>query len=191
MAEGIDSQKIDRNRIVDISNEELNEFTCSICCEIFVNPVFTQCCRQTYCFDCINKWVEENNTCPNDRKSLRSRSLSPAPRVFINLLNNLKVKCNFNSNGCQVISRLEDLAKHSSKCNFKPQIICQTCGIRIDDNSQHNCVKDLKLINDSISIEIKRMRKEMSKLKKLNTSLKAMNENNNISVRIINIYKKK
>ena len=65
---------IDRRRVVGKDEEELDEFTCSICQDIFDEPVVTQCCRQSFCTVCINEWLEDNNTCPNDRKGLTVQS---------------------------------------------------------------------------------------------------------------------
>ena len=89
------SANISKNNLIGMSDEEINEFSCGICYEIFVNPVVTQCCRQTYCSDCITKWLGEHNTCPNDRQQLSSNGLIQPPRALLNTLNNLKVKCNY------------------------------------------------------------------------------------------------
>jgi hypothetical protein len=68
------------SRFVDLSRSDYEELTCSICQDIFRNPVVANCCLQTFCEQCINKWLETNNICPFDRKSLNKNQLSLSPR---------------------------------------------------------------------------------------------------------------
>jgi hypothetical protein len=68
------------SRFVDLSRNDSEEYICSICQDIFRNPVVTNCCLQTFCEQCINDWLETNNTCPYDRKPLNKSQLSTAPR---------------------------------------------------------------------------------------------------------------
>lgn len=83
------NEKINNSQFVDISEDDLNQYICGICFYVLVNPVFTECCRQSYCSDCINQWLTQQNTCPNDRKVITFTSLIAAPRIVINLINNL------------------------------------------------------------------------------------------------------
>jgi hypothetical protein len=71
-------------RFVDLSESDAQEYTCSICQGIFCNPVVTNCCLQTFCKQCINDWLEINNTCPYDRQTL-SRSQLLRPSRFENI----------------------------------------------------------------------------------------------------------
>ncbi len=68
------------SRFVDLSQSDAEELTCSICQDIFRNPVLTKCCLQTFCEQCINDWLETNNTCPYDRKQLNRNQLLSPPR---------------------------------------------------------------------------------------------------------------
>ena len=103
----------------------------------------THCCRQTYCSDCINKWIEAFNTCPNDRQPLNRNGLSQPSNALINLFNKLKIKCDFHSNGCQQILRTNELSNHLLICDFKPNKKCKTCGIE-EFNEIHDCLGNLK-----------------------------------------------
>jgi hypothetical protein len=67
-------------RFVELSQSDAEEYICSICQDIFRNPVVTNCCLQTFCEQCINDWLETNNICPYDRKQLNRSQLSSAPR---------------------------------------------------------------------------------------------------------------
>jgi hypothetical protein len=68
------------SRFVDLTQNDAEEYTCSICQDIFRNPVVTNCCLQTFCEQCINDWLETNNTCPYDRKPLNRNQLSTPSR---------------------------------------------------------------------------------------------------------------
>jgi hypothetical protein len=77
------------NRYIDLSQSDSKELTCSICHDIFRNFVVTNC-LQTFCEQCINDWLEKNNTCPYDRKELNKNQLS-RPSKFLNFENYLKI----------------------------------------------------------------------------------------------------
>ncbi|CAG2174185.1 unnamed protein product [Oppiella nova] len=136
-----------KSRVVGVSDEELDEFICGICLEVFVNPVVTQCCQQTYCNECIHWWLSDHNTCPNDRKSL-SR----------------EVKCDFYANGCESVVKMCELSQHINSCDYNPNRKCATCQLPIDRNIKHNCIENLLILNNSLCDEIKRISSENHKL---------------------------
>ncbi len=70
----------DIDRINSTSEAELEELTCSICHGIFNKPVFTNCCLQTFCKDCIEGWIKSSKSCTYDRKELSTDKLSQPPR---------------------------------------------------------------------------------------------------------------
>ncbi|CAG2163734.1 unnamed protein product [Oppiella nova] len=151
---------IDRSRVVGVSDEELDQFICGICLEVFVNPVVTQCCQQSYCSECIQWWLSDHNTCPNDRTQLGREGIGPAPRFVINLLNNMKVKCDFYVNGCQSVVKLSELAQHVRDCDYDESRRCRTCHFTIDSDCQHNCVDNLLVMNQSLRDENERLKAE-------------------------------
>jgi E3 ubiquitin-protein ligase NRDP1 len=70
----------DLSRFIGLSQSESEELICSICQGIFRNPVVTNCCLQAFCEQCINNWLENNNTCPYDRQPLNRSQLLPSAR---------------------------------------------------------------------------------------------------------------
>ena len=133
----------DRGKFVGNSGIDLDEFTCGICYGIFIRPVVTDCCQQAFCSDCINEWLVNKNTCPNDRKSLTKEKLRAMPRAFINLLENLTIKCNYELEGCPESFKLSQLDRHLDDCPYKPNTICKVCGIKREMASKHNCIESL------------------------------------------------
>ena len=153
----------DKSRFVDIPKDDLDEFTCGICYEIFADPVFSPCCRQTYCQDCIGEWLSQHQTCPNDRQCLTRDDLNPPPRVLVNLLNKLKIKCDFQTNGCETVTQLSDLGHHKESCDYNPFKKCENCGL--NGGKGHDCLQNLIVINRSMSDEVNRLSKECSDLR--------------------------
>ena len=69
----------------------LGDLTCSICLEIFVEPMQ---CKQghVFCKACIEKTLEEKEECPMDRSKLLKADLSRA-LVVENLIGRTRVRC--------------------------------------------------------------------------------------------------
>ena len=157
---------IDRQRVVGKTEDELDEFICSICQDILEEPVVTQCCRQSFCKVCINQWLSSNNTCPYDRKKLSVNQLSPLPRMYINLLNKLNIKCVNYGNGCQSIVRFEEMSNHMKTCNT-----CDSCNSlkkSLSDNKQ--TIDFLKNIIEGQESEVCDLKDQMNKLRHSNAS---------------------
>ena len=138
----------DRERFIGIDDEDLDDFICGICIEVIKDPVITSCCRQTYCNDCITQWLTSHNTCPNDRKPLAQKDLTLPPRAFINVINKLKVKCNFVENGCRKEIKLDQLSEHTLNCEYN---LCTDCGLII--GFEHNCINNFKTLVQKLKNE--------------------------------------
>lgn len=162
---------IEKKRFIEISDQDLDEFVCGICLAVFVDPVVTQCCRQTYCSDCIKEWLAFGNSCPNDRKPLNMNQLIPAPRIVTNLMNNLKIKCDFQTNGCKSDIQLNELSNHLHICCYNPNNVCKTCRLNKESDREHNCIEDLITKNQRITDENNRLTKENLDLKQQIESL--------------------
>ncbi|CAG2168861.1 unnamed protein product, partial [Oppiella nova] len=106
------------DRFVRLSPTDIQELSCSICLNIFRDPVVAQCCRQTFCRDCITDWFQENTACPYDRKTLTMSELYKPPRVFEAILGKLKIKCQFSDNGCPSVVPLDQLSQHVDSCPY-------------------------------------------------------------------------
>src|SRR4051812_3266879 len=130
----------DKSRIFG-ATDQLDQFMCGICLGIFVDPVVTQCCRQTYCKDCVSEWISNAHNCPNDRKPLDLDGLLSVPRLVVNLIENLTIKCDFETHGCQQAVKIGELAQHLSVCDFRLNQLCRTCGLMIESLLTHNCFK--------------------------------------------------
>lgn len=140
----------DRSRFHFDQYEDLDEYVCGICHGILKNPLVTDCCGQTYCSNCINQWLIQSGSCPNDRRSLKKGGLRAPPIAFKNLLSNLKIKCDFELDGCKALVKLTELDSHRKCCPFRPNIKCKDCGLHREKASTHKCVQSLRLLNEEL-----------------------------------------
>src|SRR5438128_199405 len=99
----------DISRFEGLTEEE--DLTCSICHCIFREPCVAPCCGHSFCKDCIADWLRNNNTCPFDRKRLLVDNLQEPQRIPKNFLGKLKIRCDYEQDGCMEIVRLENLAQ--------------------------------------------------------------------------------
>jgi len=67
---------------------------CSICNDPFEEPVTTRC-DHTFCYKCIEQWINTNNSCPTCRSRISNiKALTPVKtRLVLNMLDGLSVKC--------------------------------------------------------------------------------------------------
>ena len=166
---------IDKSKFVNVPEADLDEYTCIICMDVLNDPVCSPCCSQCYCRDCITEWLTTRNICPNDRKQLSITQLIATPRGFNNLLNRLLIKCDFNGFGCLTTPKLEELSTHLAVCDYNPNRLCADCGLKV--GSDHNCISNLKVKNESISDEMNRLINENQNLREVNQNLLAENQN--------------
>ena len=97
---------------------------CTICTDVIEDPVETPC-HHCFCRQCITRWFQDGQiSCPVDRHPLTATELKTPNRISIQLLNNLVIRCNNFSEGCSLMSKLENvsnLLEHENEgCNFAP-----------------------------------------------------------------------
>ncbi|CAG2175309.1 unnamed protein product, partial [Oppiella nova] len=152
-------------RFVNLSEWERNELLCSICQDVVNSPLVAQCCLQTFCRDCIHEWLNVRNSCPYDRSTLNTTQLAKPPRILLNILAKLEIRCDFASNGCQEVLKLEELSQHSSKCYFGSGF-CEKCFCLISESDEshksvHNCVQSLLQLNRKSNQEIESLKQTL------------------------------
>ena len=125
------------------------DFICTICEDVFDDPVERGLCEHIYCRDCITRWLLYNPICPIDRERLTHGDLQEVPRVFKSLLGSLQVHCTYAEKGCSQITQLDLLSVHESECLHgpAPRIKCpNNCGFKSEGrtDSSHACIDVLK-----------------------------------------------
>ncbi len=93
---------------------------CSICLKVLKDPV--QCPNEHYfCRSCIQKSLRENSeACPMCQHHLTEETLTKPPRILMDFLQSLEIRCDHENRGCQELIKLEFLDHHVASCGYSP-----------------------------------------------------------------------
>ena len=93
---------------------------CSVCLKDLKDPV--QCPNEHYfCRSCIQRNLRHNaETCPVCQHPLTEKTLTKPPRILIELLESLIIRCDYENRGCQYLVKLQFLDKHVRSCGYSP-----------------------------------------------------------------------
>ncbi|CAG2104125.1 unnamed protein product [Medioppia subpectinata] len=158
---------------VDLSPELADEIQCSICLCVLCDAVDTKC-RHSYCYECIEQWLTSQTgakLCPECKQSVANKYGKNSKKAKYNkrdpklnalligndvvvyrnrrvnaIIGRLRVKCEWEANGCPHVMALDALAGHSANCEYR---VCDWCGLLCtpnDGNGEHDCV--LALLSD-------------------------------------------
>jgi hypothetical protein len=90
---------------------------CSICDDIFRNPVRLKSCGHTFCYNCILKWSNHNANCPLCREKFKYDDIR-IDLIATNIINDLEIYCI--NLGCPWKGKLKDFSIHLQNCYFNP-----------------------------------------------------------------------
>ena len=160
----------DDERFEQIVSETLH---CIICTNVIKDPVMCQRNEHLFCRACITIHLMYSNTCPTCMEPLTVETLRQA-RTAMNLLSELKIRCEFYKRGCGKVVLLGDLERHVADCGFAPAV-CSNEGCQLEVNKQdllhhETAVCELRRVKCHSCSEI---RQEMDTMK---VSLAAMDE---------------
>ena len=99
--------------------EVSESFHCIICFLVLKEPVMCKN-QHYYCSFCIKKHLENSSFCPTCLEPLTVDTLKPAPRIVMDYLSELNIRCQFQPRGCVEIVKLKDLDRHVEICGFSP-----------------------------------------------------------------------
>ena len=142
----------DRDLIVGVSKEQLDEVSCAICHGVFNDPVTVDCCQQSFCRQCITQWISTKNNCPTDRTTLTRDMLKPVPKALNNLIQQFGIKCMYESDGCSMVATIGTLDSHLNTCQFNPITKCKLCGLMRESVVNHDCVESLLRENQLLKL---------------------------------------
>ena len=99
--------------------EVSESFHCIICFLVLKHPVMCKN-QHYYCSFCIKKHLENSAFCPTCREHLNVDTLKPTPRIVMDYLSELNIRCDFHPRGCREIVKLKNLERHVASCGFSP-----------------------------------------------------------------------
>ena len=130
---GYDDERFDA--IID------RHFHCLICYNVLKDPVMCKRNQHYFCRGCITEHLRSNShTCPTCADDLTVETLTDAPRIVTDYLNERNIRCDFEDRGCRELVQLQNLNRHVAECGFSP-VVCgnQGCGQTISkrDRTYH------------------------------------------------------
>ena len=173
---------------------------CIICTNVIKDPVMCQRNEHLFCRACITIHLMYSSTCPTCMEPLTVETLRQASRTVMNLLSELKIRCEFFDRGCGKFVQLEDLERHVADCGFAPAV-CSNEGCQLEVNKQdllhhetavcelrrvkcHSC-NDIRREIDTMKVNLAAMDEKSGKNQKIisdklernATNVKAVEEN--------------
>ena len=130
---GYDDERFDT--IID------RHFHCLICYNVLKDPVTCRRNQHYFCRGCITEHLRRNShTCPTCVDELTVETLTDAPRIVTDYLNERSIRCDYEDRGCRELVQLQNLNRHVAECGFSP-VVCgnQGCGQTISkrDRTYH------------------------------------------------------
>ena len=95
-------------------------FKCAICLNVLNNPKSCRNNQHYFCFGCIGQHLENSHTCPECMDELNPATLVEPPRVLLNCILELRIKCGYSDRGCPQHIQLGRLQSHVDQCGFAP-----------------------------------------------------------------------
>ncbi|KAG8144326.1 putative Ligand of Numb protein [Naja naja] len=103
------------NHLYNFQDEVDDDLTCHICLQPLLQPMDTPC-GHTYCFRCLENFMQEYSFCPMDRKKLSFQNCRKSSLLVRNLLDKLIVFCPFQEDCARTMQRCELEAHLQNRC---------------------------------------------------------------------------
>jgi N-acetylneuraminic acid mutarotase len=167
-------------------------FHCGICYNVLKEPVTCQRNEHYYCRACITEHLKNSPTCPTCQEGLSPETITQAPRILRNCLDELSIRCDNSDRGCQEIVQLAQLQDHVDVCGFAP-VVCPNEGCLVKVNRQDlaghqqalcqfrkccDCSELKKVVHEinANTNDVNNQMKDLKSLKDINESLVAVKE---------------
>ncbi|CAF1327531.1 unnamed protein product [Adineta steineri] len=170
----------------------LPQLICSICHSLLKDPCCTPCCGETFCTECITKWIQAPNvSCPNCPEKLSIDILTRPPIMVRNLLDRILVKCivcgqtdlwrgNFDDHiqkGCLKI--VVTCSAADVNCTWTGQrdqlnqhlLICQFASIDKVRPAITELITENQQLNDQVTRQIPQINEKQNKIEQLTKQL--------------------
>ena len=127
-----------------LNAERVSEFLfCSICNEIFNNPMRLDC-SHTFCYNCLKTLRKNSNKCPICNKKIIDSLISRDLLAF-NIINDLEVFCNNENFGCPWKGKLSDIQNHLKVCNKNINLLIESNDKKnenVENNNNNNIINE-------------------------------------------------
>ena len=101
------------NSVADFCEEVDDEYLCPICLSLAKEPYLIPCCGQHFCRLCAERLRVDGSTCP----MCKSSAFAPVKdKFFERKINELRVRCPANGDGCDWTGEYGNLSSHAQTC---------------------------------------------------------------------------
>jgi hypothetical protein len=129
--------KIDTSLLIGDFRSLQEVVRCSVCYNIPFKPGCCNECRGLICHECLNSWLEINETCPMCRYPFVNRSLD---RLSKEMLAKIRLHCPFKDEGCSMSIEYNSFISHLEECQYVIYT-CDNCGTKgnLPEIKKHSC----------------------------------------------------
>jgi hypothetical protein len=93
------------------------EYDCTICLNVCNMTVSLKPCGHIFCKNCILRWAENSSSCPNCK--IKFDEILDSPWHDSKIIG-MKVKCIYNTTGCNYVCSLRNIEEHIKNCTYGP-----------------------------------------------------------------------
>mmetsp|Transcript_9884 Transcript_9884/g.20962 ORF Transcript_9884/g.20962 Transcript_9884/m.20962 type:complete len:319 (-) Transcript_9884:1821-2777(-) len=93
-----------------------NDFICSVCHELPLEPVLTPC-EHCFCRACIDESLAHRSECPIDRRALDPDDVTALGGLLRRVYDQTSVKCPHE--GCSWNGKIGNYANHAGRCSYR------------------------------------------------------------------------
>ena len=174
------ASKFARDRGFEEERFELSvseNFKCAICLNILNNPKGCRNNQHYFCFGCIGEHLKNSHTCPECMEELTPATLVQPPRVLLNCISELRIKCSYSSRGCLEYVKLGNLQTHVDQCGFAPaKCGNEGCGAEVNECEKVRHETELCKFRKVECYGCGELKKEIQELKGNQEKIKNMEE---------------
>ena len=164
------SSKFARDRGFEEERFELpvsENFKCSICLNVLNNPKSCRNNQHYFCSGCIGEHLKNSHTCPECMEELAPETLVQPPRVLLNCILELRIKCVYSQRGCPEHVQLGRLQNHADECRFAPaQCENEGCGAEVNKGEKARHETDVCKFRKVECYGCGELKKEIQELRK-------------------------
>ena len=152
-------------------------FKCSICLNVLKNPKGCRNNQHYFCFGCIGEHLKNSHTCPECMDELTPAILVQPPRVLLNCISELRIKCSYSNRGCLEYVKLGNLQTHVDQCGFAPANCGnEGCGAEVNECEKVRHETELCKFRKVECYGCGELKKEIQELRKNQEKIKNMEE---------------
>jgi hypothetical protein len=113
---------IDKDQVLPNDHQIANEFICSICTSIPLDPVKCPSCNVVFCKEELSAWFRSKDRCP--MRCNRQNSAVKLSHIEQNILNQITIKCKCGNDKIT----FGDIKNHFTSCKTYALYSCIACG---------------------------------------------------------------